>query len=243
MRWILLVGLLAGCQQIFGLHDPQQVVGDARPSLDVRPIDASMDASGFAACSNDSNLVACYDFEGNVNDGAPAANATTASNVSFPPGRLGKAIGLASASRVTIADSTQLDVSAVTLEAWIYPTQLPASTGRAGIIDVDGQYAMFLYASSVACIGNGSLQYSQMVGIGTWTHIACTSSGNTMNLYINGVLATTGMGGLLSTSPTAGGEIGGNAPDGLDRFTGSIDLLRIYRVERTAAQISVDAAP
>ena len=45
----------------------------------------------------------------------------------------------------------------------------------------------------------------------------------------------------LPTAPTDPGEIAGDSPDGSDRFVGTIDVLRVYRVARSGTEICLDA--
>lgn len=241
MRLVLLVCLLAGCQQLFGLDDPRPLASDdASTAADGTSI---VDAGQFATCSMDATLVACFDFNGIPIDSV--GNSLFAANVSFATGQEGQAGLFSSASKLTVNDSARLDVAAVTTQAWLYPDALPATGTRAGIWDTDGQYGMFILAGGVLnCTGGGSassLMTNAAISAGTWSHVACTNDGMTIRAYINGVLAGSLSTLPLMTSGTTGAEVGGNAPDMLDRFIGRIDLLRVYSVARSAAQVCADA--
>lgn len=246
MRLLVLVCLLAGCRQIFGLDDPQQLARDADiDDAGGSASDGAVTDAGvpFATCSTASTLVACLDFNGSITD--TAGNSLMASNVAFAAGQQDQAVALSTASKLTVTDSVRLDVAAVTMQAWVHPDTLPAPGLRAGIWDTDGQYGMFILSSgALLCTGGGtanSLTTMATIPASMWSHVACTDDGSTLNAYIDGHVVGTMPTAALTTATMNGAEIGGNAPDMLDRFVGRIDLLRVYSVARTAAQICTDA--
>ncbi|HUS28942.1 MAG TPA: LamG domain-containing protein [Kofleriaceae bacterium] len=244
MRSAVALVLVTGCRSVLGLEPPAQQVVDDAPRVDR---DTAMpDGAPFAACGNDMNLVACFDFEDTVKDLAPSPNSVAGVNVAYSSGQRGKAALLDTASRIAIQDSVLLDVAAVSIEAWIYPTQTPSPAGRMGVIDVNGQYGMFLKPASAGAVlvcTAGSTFEAGGIAINQWTHVACTSANSVSIMYINGqVAAVATFPTPLETSPSDGGEVGGNSPDGLDRFIGKIDVLRVYRTKRTDAEICADAA-
>jgi hypothetical protein len=75
---------------------------------------------------------------------------------------------------------------------------------------------------------------------GVWTHVAVTSDGATMRLYLNGVqAATAAVSGQLA--PSAGAlRIGGNTVWQGEYFDGTIDDVRIFDRARTGAEVQTD---
>src|SRR4051812_5568665 len=166
MRSVVLLGLLAGCQQIFGLSEPSLV--DARTADSSRPpIDAP---PPFARCPVTDGFIACYDFNDVVED--TAGNQTTASGISFVAGLEGSALSLNQGSKVTIEDSTKLDTDRVTIEAWIYALTVPPTGTRMGVWDTDGQYALYIQADgALECAAGGIATSIAVIQPKTWTHV------------------------------------------------------------------------
>lgn len=210
-------------------------------------IDAPIDAPVAPFCDpSDTSLVACYEFEGNANDASAHALSTTTANVGYAIGRTGMAMVFDSTSSAEVADSAALDVAAVTMEAWIHPSQLPTSGLRMGIMDMNGQYGFFLHENGqLRCSASVTITVNANVPINEWTHVACTYDGTTATIYVNGVAATpTGTGGVLSTTSTTGLSLAADNPAGSgSRLIGMIDELRIWSRARTANEIHEAFAP
>ena len=62
-----------------------------------------------------------------------------------------------------------------------------------------------------------------------------------LHAYLDGVDVGSGP-GAIGSAPTLGAAVGGNSPDG-EGFLGLIDSMRVFRVARTAAEISATAKP
>ena len=218
------LGVLAGCA-----FQPNAFV--ATPDVD---------AAQPAFCDPaDGNLIACFELEGNAQDGSPNHLDATISGVTFRAGKIGQAAQVDAGSILSIAESSLLDPPAITMEAWIHPTQLPAAGSRAGIVDNNFQYGFFLHpGGALQCIG---LQAMANVQAGTWTHVACTYDGTT-RIYAGGVQVdmTAGNGGSLDPGGSTGTSIAGDNPSG-SPLIGAIDQIRIFKIARTASQICADA--
>jgi hypothetical protein len=243
--------LLAACafdSSGLGLSDPQVVIPDAALAPDAAPpVDA---VSLLPPCeSTDPDLVACYRFEPAEHgeqpfDESQYANHGTATGVAYtvgPPGA-GQALLVGSESSVRIPDSASLDVTgALTLELWIHPRALP-TTARAGLVDENGQYGLFLASDgTVRCSMGVAVVSGLAVAAERWTHIACCYDGATVELYQDGVLGATEPATTpLTTAGTDGLALGQNSPSG-DLFDGALDEVRIWRTRRSAAQICADA--
>jgi hypothetical protein len=244
-RLFLLIPLAAGACSFDGSG-----LGVAPDQL-VQPDGGSADAAPLAApCEADEpSLAACYRFEaaaapvqphdesGNGNDGVAAG-------VTFVAGRpgAGQAIVTSATSSVRVPDSDSLDpADALTLEVWIRPTALPVS-GRAGLVDNNGQYGLFVASTGeVRCAIGSNVLVGLDVPTGNWTHLACTFDGATIALYQDGrPVVNADSDERLVTSRTDGLAIGQNSPDG-DPFDGAIDDVRIWSSARSAAQICAAA--
>ena len=196
-------------------------------------------------------LVAAYGFEegsgttvtdlsGNHNTGTlNGATRTTA-------GHSGSALVFdGSTSRVDIPDSSSLDLtSAMTLEAWVYPTSL--GNWRDLIYKVNDLY--YLSGSSdqgagVPAVGgtfsSANLYASSTLALNTWSHLAATYDGSTMRLFVNGgQVASRSQTGPIQTS-TGPLTLGGDPIYG-QNWAGRIDEVRVYSRALSASEIQTD---
>jgi hypothetical protein len=247
----LFVLAFAGCEFTHGLLDP--VTADAAADSPVdggidAPPDAMIDARIAPFCdTQDAALVACYQFENTTNDASGHNLNLSMTNVTFVNGKVGKAMQFASNSAADAADSALWDVPAITIEAWINPSQLPTAGNRSGILDMNGQYGFFLHETGkLACTIVGGISSGQVtanIAINTWSHVACTYDGTTTTVYKDGAVVFTGTGGgALSTSSTSGISIAADNPAGSgSRLIGLIDEVRIMSRARTSTEICQDA--
>lgn len=134
----------------------------------------------------------------------------------------------------------------VTYEMWVRPSQLP-STGRVGLVELDGVYGVFIYAGGeVRCrLSLGGLADDPVstaaVSVGTWTHLACVVDAGVARLYVDGLEADAQS--YTSGLPARGGvfTIGSNAPTVDENFIGDIDGVRIWARALTDAEIAAAA--
>jgi len=226
------------------------ITTDARldaDEADAATIDADVDAPPAAFCDPTSSaLVACYQLDGNTFDASGHNLNATMTNVTFVAGKVGMAMQFGATSAADVLDSPLFDVAAFTIEAWINPSQLPGTGLRAGILDCNGQYGLFLREmGTLQCltIGGASVQASAVIATNAWTHVACTYNGTTATLYVNGVsIAVVGGGGTLSAGGTSGISVAADNPPGSgSRLIGRIDQVRIFNVAHSASEICSDA--
>jgi hypothetical protein len=209
----------------------------------VGPRDASTDAPTGPPplCDGSSSLLACFRFEGAVIDESPAAHpVTTDTGVAFVAGHEGLAAQVGANSAIRLPAASDWNVAAVTLEAWVHPSSLPAAGARMGVFDSDGRSGMFLFDDGIHCLMPDELR-TGVLTTGVWTHVACVHDGASVSVYVNGALLTS----IPATTPpgqSATGTIavGGNAPSG-DPFDGEIDSLRVWSVARSAGEIAAAA--
>lgn len=255
MRSVAVIAVLAGCGFHGNAAQDMAGPGDARADdAHVADPDAgTTDATPSTFCDpDDTNLVACFEFENDTRDLSRNHLDAQMMGVSWNPGVHGSALHVADNTEGDVADSGVLDVSALTMEAWINPSQLPDDSSHIDVLDVNKQYALYVDGKGVAScvlIGVATLQAPAMpkftIHTGAWTHIACTFDGLANSiLYINGDIAATAatLNKSVATNGTTGLTIGGNNPtDGNNRMTGLIDQLRLFKTARLALQICADA--
>lgn len=239
----LLLLVLGAC----GFRSPAAAI-DAAAALDgAAPVDAtaSLDAAPAFCDPADPHLVACYEFEDNTRDGSSHHLDAAPTAVTFADGRVGRAMQFGATSIASVSNSSALDIANLTIEAWIRPSLIPLS-GRAGILDVDGQYGFFFYpASKLICsTGGGPTAGSGTTSLAAdhWSHVACTYDGAATVVYVDGTEVARSPGtGKPSTSGVTGMSIAADNPGNQARLSGLIDQLRLMDTARTAAQICADA--
>ncbi len=203
-----------------------------------------------------SGLVAAYGF--NEGTGTRAADASgnnlagTVSNATWAVGRFGGALKFSgqSTSRVTVASSPLLQFStAFTLEAWVNPQVAQQSEPTLIAKEIPGNLQYVLYAKglgvgpNVYTLSGGNYQTAaaaSTIPANTWTHLAATYNGNTLSIYVNGVLTSSNtVSGSLATG-SGSLRIGNNAIFGSEGYSGLIDEVRIYNRALSAAEIQTD---
>jgi chitodextrinase len=182
------------------------------------------------------------DMSGNGNNGTISGATWTSS------GKYGYALSFNGTNAlVTVNNSPSLRLtSAMTLEAWVYPTTVN-STWRDVIYKGNDNYYLEGTSSNSAHPVAGAILggvYAEAIGpnaltANTWAHLAETYDGATVRLYVNGVqVASRAQTGAIATS-TNPLQIGGDSLYG-QYFAGRIDEVRIYNRALSAAEIQND---
>jgi hypothetical protein len=227
-----------------GRIDEVRLYGRALGAAEIAS-DMATPASGWLAAS--------YGF--NESAGSVAADASgrqltgTVSGATWTTGRFGNGLAFNGInSTVVVPHSDWLNLTtAMTLEAWVYPTA--GGDWRTVLLKetADG-HTFALYSDGNGSPGAHLATTTDFISQGlaplplqTWTHLAVTYSAGRLRLFVNGVLTTTTVvtgTPITSTQPL---RIGGNAIWG-EYFTGVIDEVRIYYRALTAAEIKTDMA-
>jgi hypothetical protein len=193
----------------------------------------------------DPHLMACYELEGDTKDSSAHHLDATMASVTFPPGKVGKAMQFEVNSVADVPDSQVFDVQALTIEAWIWPSQLPSNGNRAGILDMNGQYGFFIFPGGNLSCTTGVALPTAVAGItiDRWTHVACTYDGSAATIYVDGIALSAAAGGAtLNTGGATGISLASDNPPGAgSHLIGLIDQVRMMNVARTAAEICADA--
>lgn len=200
-------------------------------------------------------LVAAYGFDtgsgATVTDSSGTNHGTIAGAVWTASGKFGQALVFDGVDDVvTIPDAAALDLTTgMTMEAWVYPTASQA--GWKSILQKDpGAYFMYGHAEAplVPAVG-GILVGGQVLAIygtsamalNTWTHLAATYNGTTLNFYVNGVLVSSVAASGALDSTTGPLRLGAGATAG-EVFAGRIDEVRLYNRALTVTEIQTDMA-
>jgi hypothetical protein len=198
-------------------------------------------------------LIAYYSFDSNAQDGSNNANHGSLTNGAkiASKGKVNGALDLDGLNDyVSVRDSFRLSLS-FTFSCWIRPDDVG---GTAVIISKYqtpnfGPYKFYLDNNKVAAMvstTSGSslvIRSNGTVSADKWSHVAWVGKGNTMNIYINGVLdGSFQYPGLTwnrdrfcigrqayALSETAGAH---------SEFKGFIDELRIYDIDISPLEIS-----
>jgi hypothetical protein len=151
-------------------------------------------------------------------------------------------------SWVTVTDSSSLDLTnGMTLEAWVHPTAAPGTWTTVLLKETAGDLAYMIQGDPAnyptvfirTASGLQGIAGPTALPLNTWSHLAGTYNGATLELYVNGIqVASNPVSGSVVTSP-APLRIGGNAVWG-EYFIGSIDDVRIYNRGLSSVEIQTD---
>jgi hypothetical protein len=227
-------------------------------SYRVRAIDAAAllgpyaNTATLATGAAPSGLVAAYAFDegagtavtdasGNGNTGTVLTGTTWTAT-----GRFGGALVFnGSTGGVSIPNAPSLGLTTgMTLEAWVYPTVLPAGWRNVVGKDIDRYYLMAGSGHTVPATGgtftsgNANTYAPSALAVNAWTHLAATFDGTATRIFVNGVqVATQAQNGTLTTS-TALLTIGYDSYG--ERFIGLIDDVRVYNRALSVTELQTD---
>jgi len=221
------------------LSDYSTVVTATTSTSGTTPPNGLVAAYGF----NEPFGSTAMDASGNGNAGAITGAARTAL------GKFGRALAFNGVDNLVLVNSSSSlnSTSAMTLEAWVYPSAARSTWSAVLHRDPDTYY---LHVSSpdgpMLPAGGGVFGSSEQyvsgpaaVPLNQWTHLASTYDGTILRLYVNGVeVSSRAMAGLIQSTASPL-RIGGNSyPNQF--FDGLIDEVRIYRRALTTSEIAAD---
>lgn len=243
---VLVAGLLvAGCGRsavdAFEVLSPRVPLPNGFPGTNPTP--APTPTAGPFCDPADADLGACYRFESNGADESQYVVNAALTSVAFAPFNNGDAAELSAGSGIEVADSIVWDGPELTVEMFVRADSLPA-TGRAGLLDKDGQMGIFLRPDGrIYCVsgGVGLVTTTNAIATAVWTHVACVIAPTTIALHLDGVLdaAAIPTGGIGANGGPI--RVGEDSPSGNDQLLGGVDSLRVWRRARTVAEICAAA--
>lgn len=200
------------------------------------------------------NLVSWYPGDGNAFDIQGANDGTLQNGATFAAGKVEQAFSLDGVDDfVTVPDSASLDVTQITVDAWIYLTGVGDITDHQGIYaksdNTGDSYSLFIRDSTLGLYNsltfNGVGQVFETGGgviqPGVWQHVAQTYDGTTLKNYVNGQLVQSW---AVSGSITPNnGPLTISSRNGQHPFQGLIDEVEVFNraLSQSEIQAIVDA--
>jgi hypothetical protein len=147
-----------------------------------------------------------------------------------------------------ISTSSLIGGNKITVEAWVKPTSLISFGVIAGNFSTPNNNMQFLLrrnanqyefyvGNSLAGGFQGTFSGANTSTLNLWQHVAGVYDGNTISLYINGVLkSSVNSVSYVFANTTNSITVGGNTI--AQSFSGDVDELRIWNVNRTQCQIN-----
>jgi hypothetical protein len=172
-------------------------------------------------------------------------------NIAWVAGHTGGAALFDGTSCIVVKDNASLNPYALTLAAWVNPTDWAGNRRIVQKGAFDDQFRLTAEDGMLKfeIAGVGTLT-TMLPPTGTWTHIAGTYDGTTLRLYTNGVQAASiAASGTMHDSPDDL-YIGTKPPRPLamlgsiaagDYFFGVLDEVRLYGRALSAAEIGMIA--
>ncbi len=156
---------------------------------------------------------------------------------------------------VNVSDSNSLDVSNITIAAWIYPYNWDGIEGGdyGRIVDKSGAYLFFLAKDGTynrlsffywnsSGFSDQSYSYTNSIQLDKWQFVAVTYNGTHSTFYVNGIFNSTTFhpSSLGPIRATTNGLCVGNNGDFDKEFNGIIDEVRIWNKSLSQAEIQTE---
>jgi hypothetical protein len=203
---------------------------DAGPGPDIAASTVPDDRlASKASCPEDPALLLCLRFEKALLDESAPSAQLSGEPLVYEAGPTGMAVR-GGAETLVRADSGVGSVGkAFTAEAWLRVDRFPAAGQRAGVIDKQLHFGLFvLPGGDVACSAYGATATAKgVVVLGEWLSAACSAEGNTLKVWINGISRDEAGYLLPLTLGPESVSIGCNQPKG-DPLYGLIDNVRVW---------------
>jgi len=214
--------------------------------------------SGLGCVTPPANLVGWWRGESNATDNAGVNNGTLENGAAFTVGAVGQAFSFDGVNdHVRVPDASDLRfTSAMTAEAWVFPTSIGSDQHIFSKWDIVGGINQRSYALAISSAGyayiigspNGTatgytvVYSSATVPINQWTHIAGTYDGSNLKIYINGTLDNSASysGGIFAGTDDLGigGAVGGGSVGAVvSPFAGLIDEASLYNRALSGSEI------
>jgi hypothetical protein len=183
-----------------------------------------------------------------VDSSGAGRNAAVVGTPTLTTGTAGNALTFNKSNYLLVNNAPELNPSnQITIAAWIKPS----STGTQYVIKKGRQDQTNGYEISLSSDGKVFVRFNQASSgdafrvnstanyptNGTWMHVAATYDGQTIKLYINGVLQASKNASFQIAANNLPLAIGAQ-DDGYRGFAGAIDGVRFYNRALTAAEIA-----
>jgi hypothetical protein len=194
------------------------------------------------SCPDGEALLLCLSFEQQLIDEAMPSAQLTGEPLVYEAGPTGMAVRAGAETLVRADRGVGAVGKSFTAEAWMRVDRFPEAGQRAGVIDKQSHFGLFVQpGGDVTCAAYGATATARKAAaVGEWLSAACTADGNTLTIFINGVSRDEATFLLpLNLGPDAL-AIGSNQPAG-DPIYGLIDNVRVWNRARAAAELCADA--
>ncbi len=184
-------------------------------------------------------LAAYYTFDASsALDDTLNGNDGVNNGATFVAGKVGNAASFNGAdNKITIG---KLPITRdFTISSWIrtIDSSIDYIAGNYGISSCNGGLEMYVWNNRVSVYISGYTNGSTVLSNNTWHHVVSTRSGNTVSVYINGVLDVAWV-NATEISTTCDWGIGNGPNYTSEAFGGQIDDTRIYSRALSATEIS-----
>lgn len=199
-----------------------------------------------------SGLVGWWSFDegsGTVaGDGSGNGNTGTIFGATWVIGNFGQALSFDGTNYVNFGNTPSLSITgnAVTLEAWVYPSNLARYENIAAKFDYPNDNGYMLIHTNTGLLqfyvgNNGAQSVTSNVSLssGVWQHVAAVYNGVDLRIYINGVLSCSPVAFSNNIGATTQAYYVGSA-NGYSKFTGLVDEVRVYNRAHSASEIQAD---
>lgn len=201
------------------------------------------------------NTIGLWHLDSNALDSSQYLNHGTIFNgVTFTDGIFGQALSVNGTNYVRIPNALILNITGGSWEAWVNCDILPsdakhhmnpfAKQEQYWIHLSDGTYKPFLRDSIQVKVNVGGIRYIAITGadfieVGKWYHVMGTYDGETLKLYVNGVLVDTNTAPSGAIQETSCPLAIGTWSTPIDYFIGKVDEVRISNVVLMPVEIDI----
>ena len=194
-----------------------------------------------------SGLVGWWSGEGDASDRLGRSPGTLQNGATFGGGKAGQGFSFPGTGTVLVQATADLDLSTMTLEAWILTNSVPPSSAvfsvaAKGVSSTSENFGLYVLQTGELYFEwyNGAFHYGQSTAAnltpGAFHHVAVTADGATLKFYVDGQA----VGEAVQTAPLVPNglplQIGSALPYD-NRFDGVIDELAIYNRALAAGEI------
>lgn len=239
------------------IHDTSSEFSTGAIFNRVKDEGAGISPQYYSTWYGETNVVALWNMDELANDtcgsgadicddsGTSFNNATVTGTTITTTGQLiGRAARVfnGSGDYATVPDISTLDPAEITIEAWIKPNAIQ----NGNIVEKGSNSGYRFRVDSAGTIsfldrgGTNILTSNSVLKTGNWYHIAVVGSTTGLYIYINGELDNQNSTAYGAPDTSSALSIGRDAVWG-EYFSGTIDSIKIYNTDRTAAQIKASS--
>lgn len=204
-------------------------------------------------CPTDNYLRLCIDFDDQATltgDGSGRNHDAISTGISVMPRGGEQAALLSASSRITVAETLDLDITSnLTIAMFVRPEAAPDIGDAFWALDNNRQYALSYEDTTQFRCGLGTKTVDSGIWFppGRWHHVACTfdQAAAMLKIYVDGYAAgCRRVTGPISTDGGEGLAIGANIGANQsfsDRFIGGIDNVQVYARTLPGAELCTAA--